>query len=85
MSDRELHVEYVEGEDERVVVYELGDRQVEIATPRRGYGMLVVRRSNDGELERYYGLDMAVDHAAEVLGLPPSELSIPEAASDFGI
>jgi hypothetical protein len=48
--------------------------------------MLKVRPTADGdELERYYGFDMALDHAAELLGVPPSALPVPEPAADMGM
>jgi len=48
--------------------------------------MLRVRPAVDGdELERYYGFDMALDHAAELLAVDPHELPVPEAASDMGM
>ncbi len=78
-----MDVEYREDADERVIAYRDGDRSVEIATPQRGYGMLIVRTPQHGELERYYGLEMALDHAAEVLGR--ASLPAPEAAADMGI
>jgi hypothetical protein len=45
-----------------------------------------VRPDVDGdELERYYGFDMALDHAAELLGVPVHDLPVPEAAENMGI
>ncbi|MEY7848004.1 hypothetical protein AB7C87_02220 [Natrarchaeobius sp. A-rgal3] len=57
-----------------------------IAQNRDGYAMLTVRPTVDGdELERYYGFDMALDHVAELLGVSPHELPVPDAASDMGM
>ncbi|RQG97300.1 DUF7111 family protein [Natrarchaeobius chitinivorans] len=57
-----------------------------IAQNREGYAMLKVRPTADGdELERYYGFDMALDHAAELLGVSPHELPVPPAAEDMGM
>lgn len=57
-----------------------------IAQNRDGYAMLKVRPTADGdELERYYGLDMALDHAAELLGIPVHDVPVPEAAADMGM
>ncbi|QLG51285.1 DUF7111 family protein [Natrinema halophilum] len=51
-----------------------------------GYAMLKVRQTADGdELERYYGFDMALDHAGELLGVSPHDLPIPAAAEDMGM
>ena len=64
-----------------------GGRSVAIAQNLDGYAMLMVRVGGpDGdEVERYYGLDMALDHAAELLGVAPSELPVPDAAADMGM
>ncbi|ELY43860.1 DUF7111 family protein [Natronorubrum sulfidifaciens] len=57
-----------------------------IAQNRDGYAMLKVRPTADGdELERYYGFEMALDHAAELLGVSQHELPIPTAAEDLGM
>ena len=58
-----------------------------LAQNREGYAMVMVRAGGpDGdELERYYGFDMALDHAAELLGVEPSTLPIPEPARDMGM
>ena len=57
-----------------------------VAQNREGYAMLKVRPTADGdELERYYGLDMALDHAAELLGVAATDLPVPEAAADMGM
>ena len=57
-----------------------------VAQNREGYAMLKVRPTVDGdELERYYGFDMALDHAAELLGVPVTDLPVPEAAADMGM
>ena len=57
-----------------------------IAQNREGYAMLKVRPTADGdELERYYGFDMALDHAAELLDVPVTDLPVPESAEDMGM
>ncbi|APX95620.1 DUF7111 family protein [Natronorubrum daqingense] len=57
-----------------------------IAQNVEGYAMLKVRPTADGdELERYYGFDMALDHAGELLGVSPHDLPIPEAGDDMGM
>ncbi|WP_049889125.1 DUF7111 family protein [Natronolimnohabitans innermongolicus] len=57
-----------------------------IAQNIEGYAMLKVRPTADGdELERYYGFDMALDHAAELLGVSPHDLPVPAAAEDMGM
>ncbi|MDQ2051458.1 hypothetical protein RBH26_13320 [Natronolimnohabitans sp. A-GB9] len=57
-----------------------------IAQNREGYAMLKVRPTADGdELERYYGFDMALDHAAELLGVSQHDLPVPPAAEDMGM
>ena len=49
--------------------------------------MLKVRPSVDGdELERYYGFDVALAHAAELLGVAPAAaLPVPDEAGDMGM
>ncbi len=77
---------YTETETERVLSFEADGRAAAIAQNTDGYAMLKVRPSIDGdELERYYGFDMALDHAAELLGVPVHDLPVPEAAEDMGM
>lgn len=80
---------YYETGAERVLAFEREDapeRTAAVAQNREGYAMLVVRTEPDGdELERYYGFEMALDHAAELLGVEPSSLPVPEPASDMGM
>ncbi|ACV13131.1 conserved hypothetical protein [Halorhabdus utahensis DSM 12940] len=77
---------YEETDAERVLVFEVNGQTAAIAQNREGYAMLKVRPTADGdELERYYGFDMALDHAAELLGVDPAQLPIPESAEDMGM
>jgi len=77
---------YTETESERVLAFESGTATAAVAQNVEGYAMLKVRPSPDGdELERYYGFDMALDHAAELLGVSPNDLPVPEAAEDMGM
>ncbi|WP_433624069.1 DUF7111 family protein [Halomicrococcus sp. NG-SE-24] len=77
---------YSETDRERVLELETDGRTAAVAQNREGYGMLKVRETADGEeLERYYGFDMAIDHAAELLGVRPDAVPVPEAASDMGM
>jgi hypothetical protein len=77
---------YRESDDERLLEFDAGDRTAAIAQNIDGYAMLKVRSSVDGdELERYYGFDMALDHAAELLGVAPSTLPVPDEAADMGM
>lgn len=77
---------YRESASERLLTFERGERRAVLSQPRQGYGMVIVRRSADGpELERYYGLEQALDHAAEVLGVRPRDLSVPDAGADMGM
>lgn len=71
--------------NERQLVFRHGERSVAICQPTGGYGMLTVRTPDAGDIERYYGLSMALDHAAELLGVAPATLVVPEAAEDLGI
>lgn len=77
---------YYETDTERVLEFEADGRTAAIAQNVEGYAMLKVRPSADGdELERYYGFDMALDHAAELLGADPNDLPVPDAAADMGM
>jgi len=91
MSDTEktangITARYYETDAERVLEFETDGRTAAIAQNIEGYAMLKVRPTADGdELERYYGFDMALDHAAELLGCSPHDLPIPEKAEDMGM
>jgi len=77
---------YRETEEERLLTFERDGRTAAVAQNVEGYAMLKVRPAADGdELQRYYGLDMALDHAAELLGVSPHDLPVPEAAADMGM
>jgi len=77
---------YRETEEERLLEFDRDGRSAAIAQNVEGYAMLKVRPTADGdELERYYGFDMALDHAAELLGVSPGDLPVPEGAGDMGM
>jgi hypothetical protein len=77
---------YTETEAERLLTFEGASGTAAIAQNVEGYAMLKVRPTADGdELERYYGFDMALDHAAELLGVAAHALPVPEAADDMGM
>ncbi|AKH97520.1 DUF7111 family protein [Halanaeroarchaeum sulfurireducens] len=77
---------YFETETERVIKFVRGDTVAVVALNNAGYGMLKVRSALDGEeLERYYGLDMALDHAGDLLDHPPNDLPVPDEATDMGM
>jgi hypothetical protein len=77
---------YRETETERLLSFEVEGATAAIAQNLEGYAMLKVRTCPDGdECERYYGFDMALDHAAELLGRSPHDLPIPAPAQDMGM
>jgi hypothetical protein len=77
---------YRETDTERLLSFEVDGRTAAIAQNIEGYAMLKVRPSADGdELERYYGFDMALDHAGELLGVSPHDIPVPDAAADMGM
>jgi DnaJ-domain-containing protein 1 len=77
---------YTETDTERVLEFESDGGTAAIAQNRDGYAMLKVRPTADGdELERYYGFEMALDHAAELVGVSPNELPVPDEAADMGM
>ncbi|MCF2165736.1 MULTISPECIES: hypothetical protein [Halobacterium] len=82
-----ITAQYYETDAERVLAF-TGERgtTAAIAQNVEGYAMLKVRSSPDGdELERYYGFDMALDHAAERLGVGKHDLPVPAGAADMGM
>ncbi|WP_458188321.1 DUF7111 family protein [Haladaptatus sp. NG-WS-4] len=86
ISEDDVTARYFETDDERVLEFSRGGHTAAVAQNLEGYGMLKVRETADSpELERYYGFDMALDHAAELLGVRPDTLPVPERASDMGM
>jgi len=81
-----IAAEYYETDEERVLTFERDGVTAAIAQNIDGYAMLKVRPTADGdELERYYGFDIALDHAGELLGVDPHDLPVPEDAADMGM
>jgi hypothetical protein len=77
---------YYRTDAERVLAFERDGHTAAVAQNVEGYAMLKVRPDADGdELERYYGFDMALDHAAELLGVSPNDLPVPDDAADMGM
>ena len=76
---------YHETETERVLTFSTDGREATVAQNSEGYAMLKVRDATGDERERYYGFDMALDHAAELLDVAVSELPVPDAARDMGM
>jgi hypothetical protein len=77
---------YRETPHERLLTFERDGRRATLAQNSEGYAMVTVRDGPDGEeLERYYGFDVALDHAAELLGVPASALPVPDEAADMGM
>jgi len=92
VTENGITARYEETDTERLVVFEReggeerNGRTAAIAQNTEGYAMLKVRPTAEGdELERYYGFDMALDHAAELLGVSRHDLPVPEAAEDMGM
>jgi len=86
VTEAGITARYEETDTERRLVFERDGRTAAIAQNTEGYAMLKVRPTADGdELERYYGFDMALDHAAELLGVSQHALPVPEAAEDMGM
>jgi hypothetical protein len=85
-SEGAVTARYEETDGERILAFEHEGRTAAIAQNLEGYAMLKVRPTAEGdELERYYGFDMALDHAAELLGVSVHGLPIPDAAEDMGM
>lgn len=85
-NDAAIDVEFEVTDGRRVLRLSTGDRSAVLVQDVTGYSMISVGRSVKGpELERYYGLDMAIDHAAELLDVAPSTVPIPEEARSMGM
>jgi hypothetical protein len=80
-----IEATYTETESERLLVYSADGREATVAQNIEGYAMLKVRDTSGNELERYYGFDMALDHAAELLGVSVHDLPVPDQADDMGM
>ncbi len=77
---------YEETDGERLLTFSADGAEATVAQNVDGYAMLKVRLGPTGdELERYYGFDMALDHAAELLGVAVGDLPVPDAAADMGM
>ena len=77
---------YEETDGERLLTFSADGAEATVAQNVDGYAMLKVRAGPTGdELERYYGFDMALDHAAELLGVAVNDLPVPDAAADMGM
>lgn len=86
VSRDDITADYYETSDERLLAFSRDGRTAAIAQNSEGYAMLKVRPTADGdELERYYGFDMALDHAAELLGVAVADVPIPDEAADMGM
>ncbi len=82
----DITAEYYETDEERVLTFDRDGKTAAIAQNIEGYAMLKVRPTPEGdELERYYGFDIALDHAGELLGVEPHALPIPDDAADMGM
>jgi hypothetical protein len=86
MTANNITAQYYETESERILTFEREGTTAAIAQNIDGYAMVKVRPTPEGdELERYYGFDMALDHAAELLDVAVNELPVPEKAMDMGM
>ena len=86
LTENGVTARYYETESERVLEYDRDGKTAAIAQNVEGYAMLKVRPTAEGdELERYYGFDMALDHAGELLGVAPNDLPVPDDAADMGM
>ncbi|WP_253738428.1 DUF7111 family protein [Halohasta salina] len=86
MVDETIEADYHETDGERRLRFARDGQTAVVAQNIDGYAMVAVRRNATGtELERYYGFDMALDHAAELLGVDPAALPVPDEAADMGM
>ncbi|XGI82682.1 hypothetical protein ACEU6E_05200 [Halorutilales archaeon Cl-col2-1] len=82
----DIESEYTETDESRLLEFERDGRYVSVSVTKKGYGMLIVS-DEKGEVERYYGFEMALDHAAEILGVSLNDLkeTVPDEAHDMGM
>jgi len=86
MVDETIEADYHETDGERRLRFARDGRTAVVAQNIDGYAMVAVRPSATGtELERYYGFEMALDHAAELLDVDPAALPVPDEAADMGM
>jgi hypothetical protein len=86
MTTNNITAQYYETESERILTFERSGTTAAIAQNIDGYAMVMVRPTPEGEeLERYYGFDMALDHASELLDVSVNELPVPKSAMDMGM
>lgn len=85
VTEGDLTATYRETDTERLLTVEAGGQEATIAQNIDGYAMLKVRDGSGDERERYYGFEMALDHAGELLGVPAHSLPVPDAAEDMGM
>lgn len=86
VSANGITARYTETDTERILEFKSDGETAAIAQNRDGYAMLKVRPTVESdELERYYGFDMALDHAAELLEVSPNDLPVPDEAADMGM
>ncbi|MUW14144.1 hypothetical protein GJ633_05335 [Halorubrum sp. CBA1125] len=77
---------YEEADGERRLTFSRDGREATVVQNVDGYAMLKVRSGPAGdERERYYGFDMALDHAAELLDVAVADLPVPDDAADMGM
>lgn len=75
---------YSETDAERLLEFEREGKTAAVVQNHEGYAMLGVRRTVAGEeLQRYYGFEMALDHAADLLGVDLTTLPVPDAAANM--
>ncbi len=79
-----IETRYSENKSERILTLREDDTEVKLVTEKSGYGMVKLL-SDTEEVERYYGFEMALDHAAEIFGVSKSEISVPSESRDMGI
>ena len=85
-TDSAIDATYTETDGERRLTFDREGRTAVLAQNADGYAMVAVRPGVEAaELERYYGFDMALDHAAELLGVDPVVLPVPDEAADMGM
>lgn len=89
ISTKGIVATYTETSTDRVLSFtrtsDDSNQGVQIRQNKDGYAILQVCWENGDEIERYYGFDMALDHVGELLNINPTDLPVPDVATDMGL
>ena len=77
---------YTETPREKILQISGDELELSLIQDRRGYGMItIIDEHANQEIERYYALDMALDHVAELFAIRPDQIPLPDEAQSLGL